>query len=175
MDEEMSILTPNQRKIILLFLKNWVREDHYDGKNELYRLTASLYSITGKWINKGNILTKENIEDIKLLLSSLSIPPHRIFITYDNVVVDWIPNGALVLNSKDEYLQLVLDFIAYLDKLDFVKFDTELDSFGDDPQEPYEDTENLRKVCYPKFTVENFGAIDREIEVYDCRGQKKDS
>lgn len=169
MIKEKAILTHSERKVIKTFINDGVRPDHYDGKNGLFRLGAELNCVRGIDLDKNGLISDTDIEDIKLLLSAVDIPPSTFFIDDHCIYVDWTANGFLAIKSRKDYLKLALEFASYIDSLELFEFKVNTGMFDDDPVEYDEYTEKLRQIQLPEFTAENYGASYEEMIVHDCR------
>lgn len=169
MTKEKGILTNNEREVIKTFVNDEVRPDHYDCKNGLHRLSADLTCIKGIKLNEIQPISDTAVEDIKLLLSTINVPPANLFISHGSIEVDWAPNGFLAIKSKQDYLKLALEFASYIDSLDLFEFTINTGMFEDDPVEYDEYIEKIEKIQSPEFSSQNFGAVPKYMEVYDYR------
>jgi hypothetical protein len=152
----------NQYKVFYAFATDGVRDDHYSQGNGIYRLSASL-TIDESKKDKINSIVQELIE----ILSETSVIPSRITI-YDNLAIeiDWAPNGFQKVRSKAQYLDLVLEFVEFLNEVDIYDLVLNIGIFDDDPDKLADSPFRAININ-PSFNSRCFG--HDEIEVIDFR------
>lgn len=155
------------------FEEEYIREDHYDGNNGIYRFAANITMFSNKKIiiPDDDEATMRNIQELKLKLESLEIPPSAIFIYRhtDSIAIDWWANGYQVVSSKEEYLKISLEFSEYIDKLTFADFEINTGMYCDDPFYTSGDEQKVYKNYNTRFILENFGSSGEKIEVISLR------
>ncbi|OEH56402.1 hypothetical protein AQ616_02470 [Oceanobacillus sp. E9] len=128
------------------------RSDHYDGVNGIYRFSAYLE------IDDGD--SEENyakyLERVSEILSKLSVRPNRIYVCDNKFEIDWYPKGFQIVMTREQYLQLMLEFAAFLNDTEIPNFYINDGSFGDDPEEPVRSVNNTVNFL-PKFNSRCFG------------------
>lgn len=143
-----------------------IRTDHYDGEHSLYRLAA--YVPINQFVP--NFYDSPELEYILTYLSNLPVKPHRIFVDgAGGVEVDWFANGAQVVTSKTQYVQLIMEFEWFLKVHSSAFFTLELQEgmFSDDPNERITGYPSEELNFKPKFNAECFGN-DGVIEAIRC-------
>jgi len=143
-----------------------VREDHYNGRNSLYRLSAKVPlepALTTEYL-------LNNSHYLRGLLSELPIRPSRIFIYDDMYEIEWFAKCYLVVSSKAQYMELILHFAQYLDENQFEHFRMDIQEgfVGDDPGSSIDGIPFYKINFSPKFINECFGN-NGEIEVFCAR------
>lgn len=140
-----------------------MRKDHYDGEHSLYRLSAIITFNTRIYSTR----TSREQGYILNYLSQLPVRPHHLFIkngyTWE---VAWYANHNQVVTSKKQYVQLILEFISFLEQHQAPLFIMEIqDGFLlDDPAERISGLPNEEINFSPTFNDICFGNDD-EIEV----------
>lgn len=140
--------------------------DHYDGEHSLYRLAA--YVPINQFVPY--FYDSPELEYILTYLSTLPVRPHRIFVDgAGGVEVDWFANDALVVTSKAQYVQLIMEFQMFLQTYSSSFFTLEMQEgiFSDDPNERITGYPSEELNFKPKFNAECFGN-DGVIEAIRC-------
>lgn len=133
-----------QREMVKLgFNKGEVRKDHYDGKNSIFKI-GILVKIT------------YNIEQILDTLDKISIVPTRVFVEKNRCHVDWGAQRPVVVTNLVDYLNLVYEFIDYVDTLGLGEWEVSIGMFQDDP---HYIGRNKIKNSKPRFNEKNFNTI----------------
>jgi len=136
------------------------REDHFDGKNGFYRLSAKI-SIDPASDALGVL---EYSHYVIGKLYQLSVRPSRVFI-YDNMFdIEWHAIGNQVVSSKTQYMKLILQFAHFLEKNQFDNIDLQEGFFDDDPGGSIHEIPMNEVNFSPQFNKECFGS-NGEIEV----------
>ncbi len=155
------VQSENKKKVYEAFLNDTVREDHYSEGNGIYRFSAfaELGCSDEKKLDK-------DLEELLNELYKLLVKPSRIFVYGNSVEIDWSPNGLQVVTSKENYLNISLEFAKFLDNAYINKLIVNEGSFCDDPDE-FTDNQNREINNHPSFDKECFGYD--EIEIIDFR------
>lgn len=143
-----------------------ISKEHYDGEHSLYRLAA--YLPINQFVP--NFYDSPELEYILTYLSNLPIKPYRIFVDgAGDVAIDWFANDALVVTSKAQYVQLIMEFQMFLQNYSSPFFTLEMQEgiFSDDPNERITSYPSEELNFKPKFNAECFGC-DGVMEVIRC-------
>lgn len=143
-----------------------ISKEHYDGEHSLYRLAAYVC------INRSvpNFYDSPEYKYILAYLSDLPVKPYRIFVDdTGGVAIDWFANGSLVVTSKAQYVQLIMEFQMFLQNHSsaFFTFEMQEGIFHDDPNERITSFPSEKLNFKPKFNAECFGS-NNKIEVIRC-------
>ena len=142
-----------------------VNEDHYNGKNSIFRLAASYNKFF-----KPSSISKEIDKTVRVLIKILensSVIPSNIFLDFaGGITIDWYSNFNQVVTSIEQYTVLINEFISFIESLGIEGLAFQSGCLIDDPNEIDIDSPiNIN----PKFTSYCFGNGDGAIEVIDCR------
>ena len=111
-----------------------VREDHYNGKDSIYRLNAEFDNYKGeKFKDMSEIQSNTAMNSIINDLNKIQLVPNRIFIYEHMVSVDWYPPYDLILNSLEEYKNLLMNFKRFINSIPFSTGVINTGMFSDDP------------------------------------------
>ncbi len=139
------------------------REDHYDGEHSLYRLSAYVTFNTHLYLPEA---TKE-LEYVLNYFSQLPVRPHHLFVDngYGWEVV-WYAKEHQVVTSQKQYVQLILEFVSFLEQNEspFFSFVLQEGFLLDDPAERISGLPNEALNFSPEFNALCFGN-ENEIEV----------
>lgn len=143
-----------------------IRTDYYNGEYSLYRFAARIN------LNKfvPYFYDSPELKYILNYLSNLPVKPHRIFVDFTGSIdIDWFANNALVVTSKAQYVQLIMEFQLFLQTYSspFFSFELQEGMFSDDPNERITSYPSEELNFKPKFNAECFGC-DGVIEAIRC-------
>lgn len=140
-----------------------MREDHYDGEHSLYRLSAYAKFNTHLYLPEAS----KELEYVVDYLSQLPVRPHHLFVDngYGWEVV-WYAKEHQVVTSQKQYVQLILEFVSFLEQNEspFFSFVLQEGFLLDDPAERISGLPNEALNFSPEFNASCFGNDD-EIEV----------
>ncbi|MCM3411128.1 MULTISPECIES: hypothetical protein [Bacillaceae] len=87
-----------------------IREDHYDGINALYRLSAVIEKDSlGEKVSLGKQLYEllQNIE-------TWSVVPNEIVVFPDRIEIHWYAKEFQMVMTRSQYLKLIIQFLFFL-------------------------------------------------------------
>jgi len=130
------------------------REEHYDGENGLYRLSARIpldpKSTALRVIEYSHYVIGK--------LYQLSVIPSRMFIYDDKFEIDWVANGYQVVSSKAQYMDLILHFAHFLEKNKLENIDIQTGFIDDCPGGNIHEI-SINEINFsPQFNKECFGS-----------------
>jgi hypothetical protein len=160
-----NVKSENERKVIDAFNNGRVDEEHYQKGYALYRFSA-IKHIDYKNIND----LEEACTETLTKLHFIDIRPERIFLYNGSLEIDWTPRAHQCIQSREEYLELALEFAKFIDQLGDRDIEVNSGSFFDDAYlvPSYE----KHKIKYnPKFNRKCFN-WNNEIEVIDITRMK---
>lgn len=153
-------LTKNENMVYEAFEKGKVDEQHYEKDFALYRFSAFKY-IPYENINQ----FEEEVTETLTRLHTLNIRPERVFLYGGRIEIDWTPRAHQCIQSREEYLELALEFAKFIDQLGDRDIEVNTGSFFDDAY--LVPSHEKHKIKYnPKFNRERFN-WNEEIEVLD--------
>lgn len=140
-------------------------EDHYSGEHSLYRLAAEIRFNT-------RLYPKEASDELKYVLNKLSnlpVRPDHLFVNGgDRWEVVWYAKEHQVVTSKKQYIQLILEFVSFLEEHPSPLFMMVMQEgfFWDDPNDCISGLPNEALNFSPQFNANCFGH-EGEIEVIE--------
>lgn len=140
-----------------------MRKDHYDGEHSLYRLSAVITFNTHLYLPEAS----KELEYVLNQLSQLPVRPHHLFVDNGNRwEVVWYANDRLVVTSQKQYVQLILEFVSFLEQNQAPLFSLEMQEgfLLDDPAERISGLPDEALNLSPEFNALCFGNYG-EIEV----------
>lgn len=141
------------------------RSDHYDGVNAIYRLAA--YVPIPKGSSPHGI--KRQIKKLLKDLERLEVRANRIFIYDDTIEIDFYPKGFQMVMSLGQYVGLIIEFAAFINKAPIQDLLIRESFNGDDPEDSVRSVGNDMVNFFPEFNSTCFGAEEKEpIEIINC-------
>lgn len=136
-----------------------LRKDHYDGMNALYRFSAVI-----------DIKCRENSmpnEIIKMLrtLKSLDVVPNEVVVFSNRIEIHWYPKGYQMVLSYKQYLEIVRNFISYINRLDDYDLKFLKRCLTEDPDRTVWGVPNEFINFKPNFNSNCFGSLGNEIKI----------
>jgi hypothetical protein len=135
--------------------KHYFRKDHYDGKNALYRLSAKIET-ERKEMNIIQLITK---------LSDLTVVPNEIVVFPEKIELHWYPNGYQMVLDYGQYLALILDYIAFIERIEELKISFLKRCLLEDPDRTVWGVPNEVINFAPTFSSDCFGLVDADINI----------
>ena len=135
------------------------REDHYNGANALYRLSATVTI-------PGIISTVElyrRLNELINQLSTLKVKANRVLIKNHEFEIDFYPKGFQMVMSNGQYAGLQLEFAEFLNNSGINGIKINSASFSDDPDESVKSVSSDFINFFPKFDSQCFGANKDEL------------
>ncbi|MFC6040528.1 hypothetical protein ACFPYN_13965 [Paenisporosarcina macmurdoensis] len=130
------------------------RDDHFDGENGLYRLSARIpldpKSTVPRVLEYSHYLIGK--------LYELSVKPTRMFIHDNMFEVEWRAIGYQVVSSKAQYMELILHFAHFLERNQFDNIDLQLGFLSDCPVGSIHEIPMNDINFSPQFNIECFGS-----------------
>jgi hypothetical protein len=165
-EETMIKEKSNLHKAISVLTPGYVREDHFDGVNAIYRLAA--------YIELDENLSKDGfcrqLQYLNRELSKLSVRPNSVYIFDNMIVINWYTRGFQMVMNRGQYAGLVLQFAKFLDTCHLKGLKILDECFNDDPEDAVKSVPNEDINFFPEFNEKCFGS-NEPIEIV-CFNEK---
>ncbi|MEW4221072.1 hypothetical protein [Rossellomorea marisflavi] len=156
--------TKNNYQIAISAL-NTARNDHYDGANAIYRLSAR--KNVPMEISRSNLLNY-----VKGLVENLSVQEviaNKVNIHKGFIEVEYYPKGYQMVMTKGQYVGLHLEFAEFIEKTNILGLEVQKTFLEDEPDYTVRAVANQEINFFPEFNSKCFGTSDRRtIEVNRC-------
>jgi hypothetical protein len=132
-----------EMKIVKEMIKSGEGNHRCSGKQALVRLSIKI--------------PNEDIKEVVKKLEKLSIIPQMILKSENEITIDWWAMNWQIIFGKKNYLQLVEEFLDYVEGIGLNRWTFNSGCLFDDlPFNLNHKDKNLMLIVNPKFTVENF-------------------
>lgn len=129
------------------------REDHCDGANAIYRLSALYYL--------EDDISEDGLErEIKKLIrevSKFSVRPDTLYVHESFIEIDWYPESYQMVMNRGQYIGLVVEFAKFLNECPIKLYINDECFYDDDPEFSVRIVNNDDINFFPQFNQKCFG------------------
>lgn len=145
---------------IQLLKSSPMREDHYDGVNALFRLSAVIDKDPLK--GKGQ---KRQLYELLQNIKTWSVVPNEIVVFTDRIEIHWYAKEYQMVMNQNQYLKLIIQFLFFLSNTQYKNIQFLKRCLMESPDRTVWGAPSGLINYSPVFSSESFGLVGEKIKV----------